>query len=678
MSTTPNKPSSPWHAGELAMQTQVGVVARMDEIGRRVLRNYLIEQHRQFYPQLPFVVLGSVDSAGDAWATVRSGVPGFLHSPEPSHLHVALPRDTADPADAGMDDGCAIGLLGIELHTRRRNRLNGTIRRDKTGFDIVARQSYGNCPQYIRLRDFRFARDPSVPTEVPAIRRAALDDDARRMIAGADTFFVASSVERDGVREVDVSHRGGKPGFVRVDGEGVLTIPDFAGNNFFNTLGNILSNPRTGLVFVDFATGDLLQLTGDAEVVVDSPEIAAFQGAERLWRFRPRAVVRRPDAFAVRWIDEKDGESPNSLMTGDWNDAGTRLDAAQLAQTWRPFRIAGIVDEAAMVRSLQLEPADGAGLVAALPGQHLPVRLRPQAGVPVVRTYTLSNAASDAGYRISVKREGLASSYLHSLAVGDVIEVRAPAGAFTLDAGERRPAVLIAAGIGITPMLAMLRQIVHEGRRLRRTRRTWLFYAARNRAERAFEAEIAALAAQVPEAIRVVRVLSDVADAAAGDYDAAGRIDLGLLQRWLPLDDYDFYLCGPPAFMQSLYGGLRALNLADTRIHAEAFGPASLRRDGAVPTEPAASEPTTVGFTRTKTTAVWRPGSGTLLSLAEAQGLAPESSCRGGSCGTCRTRIVEGRVAYATKPAFPVAGDEALICCAVPAATAGQKLSLDL
>lgn len=677
MSRTPNEPSSPWHAGELAMQTQTGVVERMDEIGRRVLRSYLIEQHRQFYPQLPFVVLGSVDSAGDAWATLRCGVPGFLHSPDPAHLRVDLPRDAADPADAGMDDGRAIGLLGIELHTRRRNRLNGTIRRDASGFDILARQSYGNCPQYIRLRDFRFARDPGAPTEVPAIRLAALDDDARRMIGGADTFFVASSVERDGVCEVDVSHRGGKPGFVRVDGEGVLTIPDFAGNHFFNTLGNILSNPRSGLVFVDFATGDLLQLAGDAEVILDSPEIAAFQGAERLWRFRPRVVVRRPDALAVRWSDEKNGESPNSRMTGDWTGAAMRLGHAQPPQTWRPFRISKIVDEGAQVRSLQLEPTDGAGLVAALPGQHLPLRLQPQAGMPVVRTYTLSSA-SDAGYRISVKRQGLASAYLHGLAVGDVIEARAPAGAFTLDAREQRPAVLIAAGIGITPLLAMLRQIVHEGRQLRRTRRTWLFYAARNRAERVFDAEIAALAAQVPEAIRIVRVLGDVADAAASEYDVAGRIDLGLLQRWLPLDDYDFYLCGPPAFMQLLYTGLRALNVADSRIHAEAFGPASLRRDGAAPTEPAASEPTTVGFTRARTTAVWRPGSGTLLDLAEARGLAPASSCRGGSCGTCRTRIVAGRVAYATRPAFPVTEDEALVCCAVPAATAGQELSLDL
>ncbi len=122
------------------------------------------------------------------------------------------------------------------------------------------------------------------------------------MIAVADTFFVASYVDRgSGQRQVDVSHRGGRPGFVRVGSDGVLTIPDFAGNQFFNTLGNLLVNPRAGLVFVDFATGDLLQLSGDAQVVLDDPQIAAFEGAERFWRFTPRRAVYRPGAVPLRW-----------------------------------------------------------------------------------------------------------------------------------------------------------------------------------------------------------------------------------------------------------------------------------------------------------------------------------------------------------------------------------------
>lgn len=294
--------SSPWHAGETLIQQSIGVAARMQELGPRVIRTYLLEQHRNFYPQLPFVVLGSVDSHGDAWATLRAAASGFLSSPDPLTLHAALPRDENDPADAGLNHGDAVGLLGIELHTRRRNRLNGVIqRRGASAFDIDVRQSFGNCPQYITPRDVEVV--PSV--SMPPIVVTHLDASARAMIATADTFFVASYVDLENGRQIDVSHRGGPRGFVRVSNEGVLIIPDYAGNRFFNTLGNFVANPKAGLVFVDFATGALLQMTGDAEVVLDSPEIAATPGAERLWRFHPRRVVLRPGTLPLRWVAAK-------------------------------------------------------------------------------------------------------------------------------------------------------------------------------------------------------------------------------------------------------------------------------------------------------------------------------------------------------------------------------------
>lgn len=297
---------SPWHAGELALQRRLGVAERMDGVGRHVMRGYLTEQHRQFYPSLPFVVLGAIDAVGDVWATLRGGKPGFLLSPDPSRLHLDIPRDPADPADSGMDDVDPIALLGIDLTTRRRNRLNGTVRRvDEDGFDIVVGQSFGNCPQYITLRD---RADGAAPTGIPT-RRDVLDHlDARasQMITQADTFFVASYADReDGTRQADVSHRGGKAGFVRLDQDGVLTIPDFAGNRFFNTLGNFLVNPRAGLVFADFETGDLLQMTGDVDVILDSQGMAAFQDAERLWRFSPRIIIRRPGALPWRWTSSR-------------------------------------------------------------------------------------------------------------------------------------------------------------------------------------------------------------------------------------------------------------------------------------------------------------------------------------------------------------------------------------
>jgi uncharacterized protein len=315
---------SPWHAGELAMQRSAGSSEKLESRGHLLLRDHLIDQHRQFYPLLPFILAGAVDRSGDAWATILAGHPGFMHAPDPHRLGIAAARDPNDPADSGLNDGDSVGLLGIELHTRRRNRLNGLVRRTGAqALDVLVQQSFGNCPQYIQLRDFAFVRDPATPSREAPQELDRLDDRAHAMIAGADTLFVASYVD-DAARGrmVDVSHRGGRPGFVRVGTDGMLTVPDFSGNRFFNTLGNLVANPKAGLLFVDFGTGDLLQLTGDAEVILGSPEIASIQGAERLWRFRPSRILYRADALPLRWRFQPDGWSPQSLRTGTWNQAG--------------------------------------------------------------------------------------------------------------------------------------------------------------------------------------------------------------------------------------------------------------------------------------------------------------------------------------------------------------------
>ncbi|WP_434729956.1 flavin-nucleotide-binding protein [Rhizobium binae] len=300
--------ASPWHRGELEMQRSLGVVERMDGPGRNFVRKAMPEQHRAFFPMLPFVVLGAVDAKGEVWATVRAAQPGFMSSPDPETLEVRLPREPVDPADAGMEDGAAIAMLGIQLETRRRNRLNGVIGRTDAGaFRLRVGQSFGNCPQYIQPRAAAFVRDPALPTTLPPLRFHEFDARARRMVESADTFFVASYVDREnGERQVDVSHRGGYAGFVHLGADGALTVPDFAGNRFFNTLGNFLVNPKAGLVFIDFETGDVLQMTGRVEVLLDSPEIAAFPKAERLWRFTPVNIVLRPDALPLRWNRRSD------------------------------------------------------------------------------------------------------------------------------------------------------------------------------------------------------------------------------------------------------------------------------------------------------------------------------------------------------------------------------------
>ncbi|MBV4464632.1 pyridoxamine 5'-phosphate oxidase family protein [Pseudomonas sp. SWRI79] len=673
---------SPWHAGEKQLQAHVGVVERMDALGRRVIRSEMPDQHRAFYQQLPFMLYGAVDADGNPWASILEGAPGFAHSPEPTLLQFGSLPGSDDPAQ--LQEGAAIGLLGIELHTRRRNRLNGRVGAvTASGFEVKVEQSFGNCPQYIQLRQFR-----SVPLADPATRIAqhlnGLDDAAKAMITGADTFFVASYVDVDGQRSVDVSHRGGQAGFVHVEGNR-LTIPDFAGNLFFNTLGNLLINPRAGLLFIDFDSGDLLQLSGRTQIILEGPQVEAFQGAERLWTFEVERVVRRPAALALRW--RFDGVSPTSLLTGTWAQANARLQAQALGDRWRPLRVTRIEQESHNIRSIYLEPADGAGLPVFQAGQHLPLRFN-LGGEIHIRTYSLSSAPSDDFFRISVKRDGVVSSHLHEqIQVGDLLEARAPQGHFTVAPNERRPLVLLAAGVGITPLLSMVREVVYQGLRTRRIRPTWFFQSSRTLADQPFRPELDRLLDGLGDAVRVLRLLSQPEpDAREGeDYDLTGRIDADLLKTILEVEDYDqvdFVLCGPGSFTQGLYDRLRDLDIRDSRIHAETFGPSTLRRkpdpDAVVIEQPpAATVSVPVVFQRSAKEARWQPDGGSLLELAESRGLRPEFSCRGGSCGTCKTRLISGEVNYPQPPAEVPDAGEVLICCAVPA-QGSRPLVLDL
>ncbi|MGO4001639.1 pyridoxamine 5'-phosphate oxidase family protein [Pseudomonas fluorescens] len=673
---------SPWHAGEQQLQARVGVAERMEAFGRKVIRKEMPDQHRQFYSQLPFMLFGAVDAQGNPWASILEGPVGFAHSPAPALLQLDSLPASDDPAQ--LQAGAAIGMLGIELHTRRRNRLNGRVGAlDDQGLSVEVEQAFGNCPQYIQLRQFE-----TVPLADPATRKAqhldGLDDAAKAVIESADTFFIASYVDVDNARSVDVSHRGGQAGFVKIEGD-CLTVPDFAGNLHFNTLGNLLLNPRAGLLFIDFKTGDLLQLTGRTEILLEGPLVEAFQGAERLWKLHVEQVVRRPAALALRW--RFDGVSPNSLLTGTWEQAAARLQARALGDRWRPLRVSRIERESQHIRSIYLEAGDDAGLPLFQAGQHLPVRFTLDDQVHI-RTYSLSSAPSDDFMRISVKREGRVSSHLHErIKVGDVIEARAPQGHFTVAADERRPLVLLAAGVGITPLLSMLREVVYQGQRTRHTRPSWLLQSSRSLADQPFRAELDHLLENGDGTVQVVRVLSQPEpEAQEGvDFDRRGRIDLALVQEVLQIEDYDqadFVLCGPGGFTQALYDELRDLDVDDQRIHAETFGPSALRRrpDPLAPVieQPAAAtEAVTVTFQNAQINARWQPEAGSLLELAESQGLRPEFSCRGGSCGTCRTRLISGQVNYPQPPAELPGDGEVLICCAIPA-KGEQPLVLEL
>jgi uncharacterized protein len=681
--------TSPWHPGEQQLQAKVGVADRMEAVGSKVIRDYLPEQHREFYQNLPFLLLGAVDAEGWPWATVLEGQPGFVHSPDIRHLQIAAPLQTSDPLAGNLQQGSAVGLLGIELHSRRRNRLNGqVVTLDEQGLAIQVEHSFGNCPQYIQQRHYSVV-DADGSQQLPAEKTTSLNEHARRMIEQADTFFVASYVElAEGHRAVDVSHRGGQAGFILVEGNR-LTIPDFAGNLHFNTLGNLLLNPRAGLLFIDFSTGDVLQLSGCTQLTLEGAVVQAFQGAERLWHVDVEQVVWRPSALRLRWHFQD--YSPNCLMTGNWADTQRRLAANNLRDAWRPMRVTQVVAESHTIKSYCLEPVDGAGLPAYQSGQHLLIRVTiPGQAQPAIRSYSVSSAPSDGYLRLSIKRHGLVSSFLHEqVHEGTLIDVRAPVGQFTLDVEARRPIVLLAAGVGITPLLAMLREHLYQNVRLRRSRQIWLLQSARNVAELPFRSEINVLQQRAKDTLHVVRVLSQPEPNAkqGEDFDFVGRISSELLKAVLPFDDYDFYLCGPSEFTQQLYDGLRALNISDARLLAESFGPSSLIRQADSAASPtsnkhtntqAATEAVPVLFANSSKEARWLPNSsGSLLELAESRGLQPNFSCRRGSCGACKTKLLSGQVHYPQAPALTTAADEVLLCCAVPAVVS-SALVIDL
>ncbi len=314
------RPESPFHAGELAIQARLGTQAPMDRQARHIIREYLSAQHQQFFAQLPYVIVGTVDRSEHLWASMLVGEPGFLSAPDERTLQVTAQPLFGDPLVTTLAEGSDIGLLGIELPTRRRNRLNGTVTaRHADGFAVRVVQSFGNCPQYIQARRFeRGAADPTVLKQVhPFTTWGAME---QAMITTADMFFIATAYQAAAAgvaKGVDVSHRGGKPGFVRIDDDRTLTIPDFSGNGHFNTFGNLELNPRAGLLFVDFNQGHLLYLTGTAEVIWSGAEIDAYAGAERLVRFRLTQGYRVAGSLSLRGSAPE--FSPFLDRTGTWS-----------------------------------------------------------------------------------------------------------------------------------------------------------------------------------------------------------------------------------------------------------------------------------------------------------------------------------------------------------------------
>jgi ferredoxin-NADP reductase/MOSC domain-containing protein YiiM len=443
----------------------------------------------------------------------------------------------------------------------------------------------------------------------------------------------------------------------------------------------LVSHGRPGFYF---------RVLEEGEVGAGDEIVRVVQGPERMTVAEADALLYKPGHPADRL--ERALRIP-ALSTG-WRDSFRALleqardpdvttgnaglvRAASPKPAWvgfRPLRVTGKTRESNAVTSLQLEPVDGRPLSAGLPGQFAVLRLRtaPDAA-PLLRSYSLSGEPSDARYRISVKRNagGVAGAYVaDEVRPGDLIEMTAPRGSFTLRAGDG-PVALLSAGIGVTPVLAML----HALAAAKSPRQVWWLYGARDRNEHPFAEEVQTALKVLPGAHSHIRYSAPgPGDRRGVDFDAPGRLGAPVLAELGVPRDADFYLCGPAAFMADLPSGLARCGVPSNRIHIEMFGPgasltpgiaAPLQKPPHLPTGPAGSGPL-VSFARSGLDVRWDPAFRSLLELAEACDVPVRWACRTGVCHNCETALMAGTVSYQIDPVDPPAAGNVLICCSQP------------
>ncbi len=263
-----NEIVSSWHQGELAVQQRAGTDKRMAEIGPKFIREFMPQQHRDFFQSLSMIFVGYSDHCSNTCASVLFGASGFIQSPIETELLINTQATIGDFIIEDLNIGDHLGLVGIEFDTKRRNRVNGIIIDiNQKSIKVKVLQSYGNCPKYIQPKVF-------IPNhyygEFTTLSSDQLSKKQRQIISNADTFFIASSFN-DGQqlrnRGVDISHRGGEAGFVSINTAGQFLVDDYVGNGFFNTLGNLLENPTASLLFCDWHTGHVLKITVLGEIL---------------------------------------------------------------------------------------------------------------------------------------------------------------------------------------------------------------------------------------------------------------------------------------------------------------------------------------------------------------------------------------------------------------------------
>lgn len=597
---------NPFHEGELIVQQRANesAVARRNSA---VISDAIPKAAMPFVGQQSFVVIASLDPQGNPWASILVGAPGFIEAFDERtvlvHTH-QFPSSEHDPLWANIENGADVGMIVIDLGTRRRLRINGYIQRlESTCLKLSVARAYANCPKYIQKRQLSL-QDEAMADRVATVRQGrALEDHQQAFIAAADTFFVASVSPGHGL---DASHRGGNPGFIRMLDRQRIRIPDYGGNSLFNTLGNLTVYPRAGLVFLDFETGRILQLIGEAEILWDQDDPHSQTGGTgRYWELKVTQWVETQLTLGLQWESpDYSPYNPFSLTSKIKQPAGMKLAVTR------------VVRKTQRIKAFQLSAVDGADLPAVKAGSHIPLLVRLPDGTQAYRQYSiLSDPADRSRYEVAVllEPEGQGGSrFMHEgIRENQLIEAGEPRNDFPLSSAGGR-SILIAGGIGITPILSMLKTLAAGESSVE------VHYAARSVEDFAYRDEIELLSA-----------------GRASFYPSEGRDAARLnLDKLLCKQDGDthIYVCGPARMIESVRSLADKYGWNPDQIHVESFGSHVTAEDKAI----------TVRLARTNK-AISVEASQTILDALSDAGVSVPYDCKRGECRMCVTDVINGQ-----------------------------------
>jgi len=629
--------NKPYHEGELEVQQRASEADIAINNGV-VIHDSILAGALRFIEQQPMAVISSLDAEGRVWISTLFGDPGFVRALDVHtlELDVSQPRAAKDdPLWINLQKNTSVGLLFIELGSRRRFRINGRARKiSDHRYIIDVERAYPNCPKYIQRRDWKPLQANKQHETTPSTQGIELNATQKILIAAANTLFVASAHPDHGV---DASHRGGRPGFVHIINNQQLRIPDFAGNSMFNTLGNFVSYPYAGLVFIDFEHGLILQLTGRPEILWDADDPQGETGGtKRYWQFDITGWQEStlPCHFSWELLDY----SPHIPVLKKPSVNNKLL-----------LKIEQIQQQSNRVKSIRLRAPDGQQLPEFQPGAHIQVKVKLPDGSEANRHYSLLSHPNDREhYEIGVLKEAAGrggSLYMHEqLGEGDTLEIHAPKNDFPM-ADKAEHSILIAGGIGITPILSMMHKLASSKRSFE------MHYSSRTLDGLAFRN-------------RIEHIAGNNAHFYASRDPQSQRLDLEQLLS-TPKPGVHVYFCGPRRLIAAIRDTAEAQGWPAAQIHFESFGAQPLADD----------QPIRIHLAKSNKT-ITVPASQTILDTLLDAGISVPHYCKRGECTLCATQVLEGEPDHRDLCLSSEAKASSMCVCVSRAR--GQELKLDL